>query len=94
MINKIIGKRNWSAQEVSYVQFGLLLYSSIRDEIQFDYRCEYEIRELVDLAEDGREPGRSVLDKYKVRPGEFSYTILFEFLTLFRYNGRSTRNYI
>ena len=88
-MNRFIGERDWSAQEVSHILFGVPLYSGTRQVVILDCRPENEIGQVIDLTEDGeRPPGKSLLQKYRERAEQYNDITLFQFLSTFQFELR------
>lgn len=87
IVNRLIGERDWSAQEVSHLLFEIPLFSSSRQVITFDCRPEDEIGTVVDL-EDETNSGKPILQKYKERRVEFGDTSLLGFLQNYEHGSR------
>jgi hypothetical protein len=86
-VNRLIGERDWAAQEVSHLLFGIPLYTGSRQVITFDCRSEDAIGTLVDL-DDEANSGKPILTKYKERRLLFQERILFDFLRNFEHSPR------
>lgn len=89
-MNRFIGERDWSAQEVCHITFSLPLHISSRQTITFDCRHERDIGHVFELDPDGNEQlaGKSVLEKYKERRVDFETATLFAFLSNFEHGAR------
>lgn len=89
-MNRLIGERDWAAQEVSHIIFGIPLHSSSRQVIHFDCRPENELANLMELDSDGNEQqsGKTILEKYKERRADFDDATLIAFLTNFEHSAR------
>jgi hypothetical protein len=83
----LIGERDWSSQEVSYLLFGIPLHSGSRQIITFDCRPEDSIGTIVDF-EEGATPGKPILQKYRERRALYDGTPLLEFLRTFEHGSR------
>lgn len=89
IVNRLIGERDWSAQEVSHLLFGIPLFSSSRQVITFDCRPEQDIGTIVDLDDDNpSNAGKPILQKYKERRNEYADTTLLKFLRSFEHGSR------
>lgn len=88
MVNRLIGERDWSAQEVSHLLFGIPLFSSSRQVITFDCRPEQDIGTIVDFEQEHANPGKPILQKYKERRNEYSDATLLTFLRSFEHGSR------
>ncbi|XP_073287600.1 uncharacterized protein [Primulina huaijiensis] len=87
LMNRLIGERDWSAQEVSHVLFGLPLHRGSRQSVTLDCRKESDIGRTVELDESGVEQrsGKHLLEKYETRDPEYENATLFQFLTNFEH---------
>jgi ATP-dependent DNA helicase PIF1 len=65
--NKLIGERDWSAQEVSHILLQLLVQSSSRTVVGLDCRPDNIQRELIVLESGEVTAQRSVLRRYQDR---------------------------
>lgn len=93
LINRLIGERDWSAQEVSHICFGVPLTGSTRIVVNLDGRPEDQHATMLEFDEDGVETGRgkSLLRKYCDRGREWEQATLFQFLTKFEHTGGSRK---
>jgi hypothetical protein len=66
-MNKFIGERDWSAQEVSHILLRLPLQEGSRQVISLDCRPEDKQEATVAIEDDDIIRGQSALDKYKSR---------------------------
>lgn len=91
IINRFIGERDWSAQEVSHILFGVPLHSGSRQVLHFDCRPENELAQIMEFDADGNEQlsGKPILEKYKERRADYESATLFEFLSTFEHAARS-----
>jgi hypothetical protein len=89
IVNRLIGERDWSSQEVSHLLFGIPLFSGSRQVITFDSRPEDSIGTIVDLDGDAN-PGKRILQKYRERRVEYADTPLLEFLLTFEHGSQAT----
>src|SRR5436309_372153 len=67
LMNKFIGERDWSAQEVCHILLGLPLQEGSRQVISLDCRPEDKQDTRVAIEDDEITAGQSALDKYKSR---------------------------
>jgi ATP-dependent DNA helicase PIF1 len=67
MLNKLIGERDWSAQEVSHILLNLPVQKASRDTITLDCRPEEAQDSLVVLESGDVTAQQSVLQRYKSR---------------------------
>jgi hypothetical protein len=67
LLNKLIGERDWSAQEVCHILLGHPLQEGTRQVITLDCRPEKDQSEMLMVEEGGIQRGKSVLEKYKSR---------------------------
>ena len=67
LLNKFIGVRDWSAQEVCHILLGLPLQEGSRQVISLDCRPEDKQDTRVTIEDDEITAGQSALDKYKSR---------------------------
>lgn len=90
LMNRFIGERDWSAQEVSHITFGLPLHASSRAVIHFDCRHPSEMGTVVELDADGNEQpaGESVMLKYSNRRTDYEDATLFDFVSNFEHGAR------
>jgi len=67
MLNKLIGERDWSAQEVSHLLLRLPVQGSSREVISLDCRPEQRQDDLIILESGELTAQRSVLQRYRDR---------------------------
>ena len=67
MLNKLIGERDWSAQEVSHILLQLLVQKSSRMLVSLDCRLEEVQRDLIVLESSEITAQRSALQRYRDR---------------------------
>jgi hypothetical protein len=67
LMNKLIGERDWSAQEVCHILLGLPLQEGSRQVISLDCRPDDKQDTRVSIEDDEITAGQSALDKYKSR---------------------------
>lgn len=68
LLNKLVGERDWSAQEISHILLGLPLVTSSRVVLTLDCRPEEMHKDILEVSEEGlKAPGRSAYQKYKAR---------------------------
>ena len=67
MLNKLVGERDWSAQEICHIILGKGLYHSSRKVITFDCRPEKEQRHVVELGDNEVQERKSNVQRYKER---------------------------
>src|SRR5437763_10412040 len=63
LMNKFIGERDWSAQEVCHILLGLPLQEGSRQVVTLDCRPEHSQDAMVTIENDEITAGQSVLDK-------------------------------
>jgi ATP-dependent DNA helicase PIF1 len=88
IVNRLIGERDWAAQEVSHLLFRIPLFSSSRQVINFDCRQEDDIGTIIDFEQEERTPGKTILQKYKERRPQFADVTLLAFLRSFEHGSR------
>jgi hypothetical protein len=95
VMNKLVGERDWSAQEVSHLLLNLPLCNSTRSVINVDCRPEsaQSTAYFYEQHEDGQQVNRrkSYLQKYKGRPPALEEVTYLDFLMhydLKRYHKR------
>jgi ATP-dependent DNA helicase PIF1 len=74
MLNKLIGERDWSAQEVSYLLLQLPVQDLLRSTVNLDCRPEDKQSDLIDLESGDITIRRSVLQKYRARCKTLQYS--------------------
>jgi ATP-dependent DNA helicase PIF1 len=67
MLNKLIGERDWSAQEVSHILLGLQTQDASRDTITVDCRPEELQQDIVTVEEGAVNAKRSPIRRYRDR---------------------------
>src|SRR4030081_2380865 len=67
MLNKLIGERDWSAQEVSHLLLQIPVQDSSRGVVSLDYRPEESQDDLIVLESGDISARRSVLRRYRDR---------------------------
>ena len=67
LMNKLIGERDWSAQEVSHLLLGLPLQECSRVAVILDCRPEKDMDDLMSIEEDSIKVKRSPYKRYKER---------------------------
>lgn len=93
-MNKLIGERDWSAQEVCHLLLNLPLQVSSRSVQNVDCRPEGEQSLAIVLPEDDGDRnvvathGRSTLEKYKARPDALTAVTYLKFLRLYDFKSR------
>ena len=90
LINRLIGERDWSAQEVCHLLLEIPLTRSSRQVITFDCRPEEQQAVMLELDENGDEQpsGKSILQKYRERLPTYESTTLLAFLTTFEHMAK------
>lgn len=73
MLNKLIGERDWSAQEVSHILLQLPLQKSSRIVVNLDCRPEEAQSDLIVLESGEVSAQRSVLRRYRDRLADTAY---------------------
>ena len=86
LMNKLVGERNWSSQEINHIMFGLPLLHCSRQFVDLDCRPDDDKLDAYHFqagdSEDGLKRGKSILDKYIERPqleGVSLYVFLLNF---------------
>jgi hypothetical protein len=67
LFNKLIGERDWSAQEVSHVLLDLPTYNGTREVTTLDCRPEEVQNDAITVEDETVTPRRSALQRYKDR---------------------------
>jgi hypothetical protein len=67
LLNKLIGERDWSAQEVSHILLGLPLQDSSRQVVTVDCRPEEAHNDMITVEEEAVTARRSPLQRYQDR---------------------------
>ena len=67
ILNKLVGERDWSAQEVSHILLQLPVQGSSRGDLSLDCRPESEQQDLINLESNETTASRSVLQRYRDR---------------------------
>lgn len=87
LMNKLIGERDWSAQEICHLLLGLPLHQGSRTIISVDLRPKEEHDQYYSFSHEGDadetntvRAGKSWLDKYEDRPGNLSDLAYVDFL--------------
>lgn len=90
MMNKLIGERDYSAQEVSHILLGLPLQEDSRVVQSVDCRPQDRHTYPLDLAEDGTtRDNKSAYDKYLERLEGLEGISYFEFLQRYNFASRN-----
>ena len=92
MLMKLVGERDWSAQEVCHLLLGLPLVLATRKVIQLDCRPEDQQKHQLQIDEDGVNLRTSLLHKYKHRDEEYEDATFFDFLRLRDYSTWKIRH--
>ena len=94
LMNKLIGERDWSAQEVCHLLLGLPLQCGSRQVISLDCRPDVEQEAMVTIENDEIVAGQSVLGKYRSRdvsvPALRDVTLL-DFLRRYNFTTKKPR---
>lgn len=97
-LNRVVGERDWSAQEVYHLLLGRPLVEATRQVVTLDCRPDVEKDTLLTVERSENSESlrqrKSALDHYKDRPVEFEDVSLLEFLQHFEYRGRRVRRYV
>jgi len=94
LMNKLIGERDWSAQEVCHILLGLPLQQGSRQVVTLDCRPEHSQDAMVTIENDNIAAGQSVLDKYKSRGVEIEAlrnVTLLDFLRCYNFVSKRPR---
>jgi hypothetical protein len=67
LLNKLVGERDWSAQEVSYILLGLPLQDSSRQVVTLDCRPEEVQNDAITVEDETVTAKRSPLRRYQDR---------------------------
>jgi PIF1-like helicase len=67
LLNKLIGERDWSAQEVSHILLGLLLQDSSREVVTLDCRPKEVQNDAITVEDETVTAKRSPLQRYQDR---------------------------
>ena len=68
LLNKLVGERDWAAQEVSHILLNLPLVSSSRDVVTLDCRPESSQQDAIEIGDEGvKTGGRTAYVRYKDR---------------------------
>lgn len=84
MLNKLIGERDWSAQEVSHILLGLPLQESSRHVVTLDCRPEEVQNDAITVDDETITVRKSPLQRYQTRMKDQVNSALAE-LTLFEW---------
>ncbi|KAI0536658.1 hypothetical protein GGR58DRAFT_380467 [Xylaria digitata] len=94
MMNKLVGERDMSSQEIMHMLFNLPLQQSSRTAQSVDCRAE-EFQPHQYIAEGGEvSHGNSLLEKYKKRPvniGNLAAVTYFQWLTKYSWDSQPPR---
>ena len=94
VMNKLIGERDWSAQEISHLLLNLPLQSSTRTVLTVDCRPEEQQNTAITVTVDGEveSGGKSPLQKYKERDMRLYESLTyFTFLTTYEFTGNTIK---
>jgi ATP-dependent DNA helicase PIF1 len=92
VMNRFIGERDISAQEVCHILSKLPLQQASRETIRVDLRPETDRDDRYDVDNDGVvSRGKSKLDKYLARAPALEDVSYFQFLRLYDFSPRATR---
>src|SRR5947207_3185592 len=94
LMNKLIGERDWSSQEVCHILLGLPLQQGSRQVVTLDCRPEHSQDAMVTIENDEIAAGQSVLDRYKSRDIEIEAlrdVILLDFLRCYNFVSKRPR---
>jgi len=86
IMNKLIGDRDYSAQEVCHLLLDLPLCESSRTVVNVDMRPEVEHSHMYRIEGDEMRRGLSILEKYKQRPGDLENLTYIRFLKAHRHH--------
>ncbi|KAH6640312.1 hypothetical protein F5144DRAFT_484970 [Chaetomium tenue] len=90
MMNKLIGERDYSAQEICHILLGLLLQEDSRVVQSVDCRPRERHARAIDITADGDiEESRTVYEKYLRRPDHMEDVSYFEFLQNWNFKARN-----
>jgi ATP-dependent DNA helicase PIF1 len=67
LLNKLVGERDWSAQEVSHILLGLPMQDSSRDVVTLDCRPEEVQNDMITVEDETVTTKRSPLRRYQDR---------------------------
>lgn len=84
MLNKLIGERDWSAQEVSHILLGLQAQEASRETISVDCRPEEVQFDVITVEDDVVSTRRSPLKRYRDRLTDATHPTLLA-VTLFEW---------
>jgi hypothetical protein len=86
-MNKLVGERDWSSQEVMHILLNIPLQQGSRDVITLDCRPNQD-SQAIQFNDDGKVvlSGTSKLQKYVARPDHLEHLTFLVFLT--RYNWK------
>jgi len=87
LLNRLIGERDWSAQEINHILLDLPMVETTRVIIPVDLRPESEQsdRYTYNDTTDELNRGKSLLEKYAQRPHEFEAITYLDFLLHFEH---------
>ncbi|EAQ88882.1 hypothetical protein CHGG_05501 [Chaetomium globosum CBS 148.51] len=90
MMNKLIGERDYSAQEICHILLGLPLQEDSRVVQSVDCRPRERHARAIDITADGDiEESRTVYEKYLRRPDHMEDVSYFEFLQNWNFKARN-----
>src|SRR5216117_943282 len=69
MLNKLIGERDWSAQEVSHILLGIPMQDASRVTVTLDCRESHAQDDMIVLEDGTVKAGRSAAQRYQARMG-------------------------
>lgn len=84
-MNKLIGERDWGAQEVMHILLNLPLQQGSREVITLD--CRFQDKQVLEIA-DGEVTAKTIvskLEKYLKRPAPVAAITFFQYLTKFNW---------
>ena len=92
LLNKLVGERDWSAQEINHILLDLPMVETTRVIIPVDLRPEGEQSDRFTYNDttDELKRGKSLLEKYVQRPHEFEAITYLDFLLHFEHQKTPT----
>jgi hypothetical protein len=92
LLNKLVGERDWSAQEINHILLDLPLVETTRVIIPVDLRPESEQSDRFTYNDttDELNRGKSLLEKYVQRPHNFEAITYLDFLLHFEHQRTPT----
>jgi len=83
MLNKLIGERDWSAQEVSHILLGIPMQDASRVTVTLDCRESHAQDDMIVLEDGTVKAGRSAAQRYQARMADSRGQADLRALTLF-----------